>query len=257
MVKLAAIIFIAFIATATLFAAVAIPNACAAFKMTVRVYDLSNGNPIAGATVQISGPESHVLLTDADGLAVFNGLLSGSYQVTVKVKGYPVTSPTSVPSLDRDTVVTIRFGYIKAFFVYNPPHPSANQTVTFDASLSNSTGVITSYDWDFGDGTTGTGLTTTHSYKVASDYPVTLNVTSTAGPATYTRTVTVLGATPVPNTLIIIIAFLPFLLILLLLLLLHRRHYYVIIQVRVPLQNLHPHCPGNNTICEDCKLTPC
>lgn len=49
--------------------------------------------------------------------------------------------------------------------------------VTFDASSSSdSDGSITKYSWDFGDGTTGTGITATHQYQAEEVYPVTLTV---------------------------------------------------------------------------------
>jgi len=50
---------------------------------------------------------------------------------------------------------------------------------SFDAS--NSTGNIQSYDWDFGDGNTATGVTASHSYAAAGDYTVTLTVTDDTG----------------------------------------------------------------------------
>ena len=42
---------------------------------------------------------------------------------------------------------------------------------------SDSDGTITNYAWDFGDGTTGSGLTTSHAYAAANTYQVTLTVT--------------------------------------------------------------------------------
>ncbi|MBI2659191.1 S8 family serine peptidase [Candidatus Woesearchaeota archaeon] len=54
--------------------------------------------------------------------------------------------------------------------------------VTFDGSGSyDIDGNIISYEWDFGDGTTGIGMTTTHSYSSSGAYIVTLTVTDNNG----------------------------------------------------------------------------
>lgn len=57
----------------------------------------------------------------------------------------------------------------------------AGSAVTFDASESSDNVGIISYEWDFGDGTTGTGLTTTHTYTEPGIYTVTLTVEDEAG----------------------------------------------------------------------------
>ncbi|MGD8394257.1 MAG: PKD domain-containing protein [Candidatus Eiseniibacteriota bacterium] len=50
--------------------------------------------------------------------------------------------------------------------------------ITFDGSgSSDPDGTVESWDWMFGDGTTGSGETTTHSYGTAGSYTVTLTVT--------------------------------------------------------------------------------
>lgn len=56
------------------------------------------------------------------------------------------------------------------------------QAVNFDGSASfDSDGSIVSYHWDFGDGSTSSGVTTSHVYSVAGTYTVTLTVTDNGG----------------------------------------------------------------------------
>ena len=53
-------------------------------------------------------------------------------------------------------------------------------------------GTISSYAWQFGDTTTGNGVTTNHTYGAASTYTITLTVTdNSGGSSSTTRTVTV------------------------------------------------------------------
>jgi PKD repeat protein len=57
-----------------------------------------------------------------------------------------------------------------------------NFTVFFNASSScDRDGYIISYDWDFGDNTSGTGMLTDHTYDFNGTYNVTLNVTDNDG----------------------------------------------------------------------------
>lgn len=58
----------------------------------------------------------------------------------------------------------------------------SNLSVAFDGSGStDSDGTVASYAWDFGDGTTGTGVTPTHAYGSAGNFTVTLTVTDNLG----------------------------------------------------------------------------
>ena len=60
--------------------------------------------------------------------------------------------------------------------------PPLGEPVLFDASESSDpNGEITSYDWDFGDGNTGTGPITSHTYVEYGDYRAKLTVSDDAG----------------------------------------------------------------------------
>lgn len=69
----------------------------------------------------------------------------------------------------------------------------------FDANGSSDTdGTIESYDWDFGDGNTATGLAPSHLFAGDGDYSVVLTVTDDGG-ETATETQTVSVSEPVVN----------------------------------------------------------
>lgn len=64
-------------------------------------------------------------------------------------------------------------------------------TASFDAGDSTDNTGIASFEWNFGDGETGTGMKTTHTYTEAETYTVTLTVRDAKGnSATDTLTVT-------------------------------------------------------------------
>ena len=73
-----------------------------------------------------------------------------------------------------------------------PDQTSAvGSTVAFDGSgSSDSDGTIVTYEWTFGDGSIGSGISTSHTYATAGTYAVTLTVTDDDG-ATGTDTATV------------------------------------------------------------------
>ena len=69
---------------------------------------------------------------------------------------------------------------------------------SFNASASaDSDGTIASYAWNFGDGTTGTGVNPSHAYAAAGGYTATLTVTDNRG-GTAGTSVSVTAAAP-PN----------------------------------------------------------
>ncbi len=80
-----------------------------------------------------------------------------------------------------------------ASFTASPTSGTSPLTVSFDASDSTyADGTIQSYSWNFGDGHTGAGMTTSHTYSTttAKTYTVTLTIRGTDG-ETDTATTTI------------------------------------------------------------------
>jgi PKD repeat protein len=83
-------------------------------------------------------------------------------------------------------------------FTITPSSPTDHQNVLFDASTSTapSNNPIVSFAWNFGDGSTGSGRTASHSFNTAGTYVVTLTVADQYGrAASTTQTVDVAGGT--------------------------------------------------------------
>jgi PKD repeat protein len=77
-----------------------------------------------------------------------------------------------------------------ADFVFSPTDPHVGDVVFFNASLSSVTNG--SFSWDFGDGTSASGVAPTHSYSAPRTYTVTLTVTNDRGQtAAASKTITV------------------------------------------------------------------
>jgi PKD repeat protein len=71
---------------------------------------------------------------------------------------------------------------VQAAFTATPTKGNAPLTVAFDASTS--TGGNLTYQWDFGDGTTGTGTKVSHIYEQLGSYTPKLVVTNSKGSST-------------------------------------------------------------------------
>jgi PKD repeat protein len=120
----------------------------------------------------------------ATGVTTSNTFISvGTYDVTLTV----TDNEGAVGSSTQQITVT------------DPSAPTADFTFTcvslscdFDGGPSvDNNGTIVSYDWDFGDGTSGAGITPSRTYATGGVYDVTLTVTDDEGKtAIITRSVT-------------------------------------------------------------------
>jgi len=109
---------------------------------------------------------------------------AGTYNVHVLGQAGPITVSSATTTFSVEDSV----GYPpQASFVYWPAAPYLNMTVDFDASSSTPEGfndIITSYQWDFGDGTpkqTRSNPTITYNYQQNRTFIITLNVTDSEG----------------------------------------------------------------------------
>jgi PKD repeat protein len=124
---------------------------------------------------------------------------------TYAAKGtYPVTLTVTDDLGSKDTAsatVTVAPKVVNQAPTASFTSAATGLVGSFDASASTDPdGVVASYAWSFGDGSTGTGVKPTHQYASAGSYPVSLTVTDDAGAtATSTGSITVTapsGSTP-------------------------------------------------------------
>jgi PKD repeat protein len=88
-----------------------------------------------------------------------------------------------------------------ADFTISDTTPTRGQSVTFTATATPDEGrTIASYEWEFGDGTTGTGREVSHAYDTLGTKDVTLTVTDSARETTVVEKPAALQVVNVPPT---------------------------------------------------------
>src|SRR5579875_610372 len=127
-------------------------------------------------------------LTVAD--VTFSGTTgSATAQVCVAPAGSTATNATCGTSSGSSGTTTTGSGTVSAngltVSAGGPYTGSSGNPITFNgtASTTNSNATIVSYVWSFGDGTSGTGQSTTHTYNSSGNYTVALTVTDSTGTA--------------------------------------------------------------------------
>jgi len=150
-----------------------------------------------GATVTIDGGP-------AGTTPIQVSVTAGTHTVTLSLAGYQTVTEQVTLSAGQTAYVQVP---MTPQMQNQPPvavinlssaTPSIGETIFFDGSGSTDPdGWIVSYAWQFGDGTTGSGVTVQHAYAAVGTYTVRLTVTDNAGATDITtRQVTVGQATP-------------------------------------------------------------
>jgi len=122
----------------------------------------------------------------------------GTFTVTMTVTSDARQTSTASRTINVSTTLPPT----AANFTFSPTAPAINQDVVFTAGAPGRPGGPgdprgTTYAWDFGDGTTGSGTSVTHRYTRGGTFAVTLRVTSEAGlTATTARQITVSTTLP-------------------------------------------------------------
>lgn len=151
------------------------PNGC--WPLTVHFDDNSIGNPTSwqwsfpGATPATS--------TEKDPVVVYQQ--PGTYSVTLTV-----SNSSGISTHTRTDMITVYAA------------PTADFTFTTngnDVAFLNTSSGVTNANWDFGDGTTSTLTSPSHTYAAIGTYVVTLTATNTCGSHSVTYSVTVSGST--------------------------------------------------------------
>ena len=167
----------------------------------------SPSNPGVGATVSFDGSTSN----DPDGTiasyswdfgdgSTTTGATPSHAYTTAGTKTVTLTITDSDGQTNTTTnTVTV---YAAPTAAFTPPSGLENTALSFDGSASsdpNSGGSISSYAWNFGDGTTGSGATPTHTYTHFGSYTATLTVTDNYGQTSSAATHTVVVSDELPT----------------------------------------------------------
>lgn len=142
-------------------------------------WNFGDGTPVINATT--NSPQIH------------NYISTGSYTVTLQVE-----TSTGCQSTVSTQVINVTANPVANFTVPGVCLPAG--TANFTSTSTISSGAITGYLWNFGDGNTSTQQNPVHIYSTGGPFTVTLTVTSGSGCIDDTvRTVTNIYAQPDAN----------------------------------------------------------
>jgi PKD repeat protein len=186
-------------------------NGSAQSVVTVTVRDSAN-TPAGGQRLTVSASVGTLsqdeIVTDGDGHATFAFIAPAASAVAneAQIQVVPVSDGGEAP-LPRVLTITLT-GVSNSTvptpgFTFVPTTPEKNTSVRFDASATTDESVVCldacTYGWTFGDGSTGTGRITSHTFTLPGTYTVTLTVTDSAGTSASTVSTVTVSDVAVPT----------------------------------------------------------
>lgn len=152
---------------------------------------VSRGQQNVQGTITGTNFRGAVTVTLGDGVTVSEATVNGPttigvvFSVSLNAPAGPhsITVVTAGGTANATTIFSVSSNKVPtASFTVSPTKGGKNTLYTFDATNSKDTdGSISGYKWDFGDGKTSTGRTTTHKYSAAGTFNITLTVTDNDG----------------------------------------------------------------------------
>jgi len=176
--------------------------------ITVRIFD-ENGKPVPGYGIHLDATAGTLSATEVptgnDGSAQITFIAPGlNVNVsTVRVSATPIARTNLQNANPRYVDILVTGPSIPSpAFTFEPVDAAVGDIVSFDAS-STRLGTATcgnncTYSWDFGDGSSATGVGASHTFGSAGVFNVTLTATSLAGGTSASATRAVRIAIPAP-----------------------------------------------------------
>jgi PKD repeat protein len=133
-------------------------------------------------------------------LKLTGGLSTGTYTKTVTI-GTIIQPPTGCPAPQASSAYVTYFGPSSSCTLAGGscnPGESLQFVLNADSGYNFNCGNGTNVTWSFGDGLTGSGLSTAHTYNAANTYHVQATISNNGGSFTYSQDVKVGNLQPKP-----------------------------------------------------------